>query len=182
MTATETPPPPPPPPHRAITGEVAARAVHASKVYGSGDTEVRALDNITVEFERSRFTAIMGPSGSGKSTLMHCVAGLDTLTAGNVFIGDTDLSALSEKELTLLRRDQIGFIFQAFNLVPTLTASENITLPMDLAGTKVDRDWFDTVIDTVNLRDRLNHRPSGGVPGPRRRGRGRNVRLGDRHG
>ena len=132
----------------------------ASKVYGAGDTEVRALDNITVDFERSRFTAIMGPSGSGKSTLMHCVAGLDTLSSGQVFIGDTDLSQLSEKQLTLLRRDQIGFVFQAFNLVPTLTAAENITLPMDLAGTKVDQTWFDTVIDTVNLRDRLTHRPS----------------------
>ena len=132
----------------------------ASKVYGAGDTEVRALDNITVDFERSRFTAIMGPSGSGKSTLMHCVAGLDTLSSGQVFIGDTDLSQLSEKQLTLLRRDQIGFVFQAFNLVPTLTAAENITLPMDLAGTKVDQTWFDTVIDTVNLRDRLSHRPS----------------------
>ena len=160
MTATETPPPPPPPPHRAITGEVAARAVHASKVYGAGDTEVRALDNITVEFERSRFTAIMGPSGSGKSTLMHCVAGLDTLSSGQVFIGDTDLSGLSEKDLTKLRRDQIGFIFQAFNLVPTLTAAENITLPMDLAGTKPDRAWFDSVISTVGLGNRLSHRPS----------------------
>ncbi len=160
MTATETPPPPPPPPHRPISGEVAARAVHASKVYGAGDTEVRALDSITVEFERSRFTAIMGPSGSGKSTLMHCVAGLDTLTAGNVFIGEIDLGALSEKELTLLRRDQIGFVFQAFNLVPTLTAKENITLPMDLASSKPDQAWLDQVIDTVNLRDRLAHRPS----------------------
>ena len=157
MTATETPPPPPPPP---ISGEVAARAVHASKVYGAGDTEVRALDDITVEFERSRFTAIMGPSGSGKSTLMHCVAGLDTLSGGQVFIGDTDLSQLNEKQLTLLRRDQIGFVFQAFNLVPTLTASENITLPMDLAGAKPDQAWLDQVIDTVNLRDRLGHRPS----------------------
>ena len=157
MTATETPPPPPPPP---ISGEVAARAVHASKVYGAGDTEVRALDDITVEFERSRFTAIMGPSGSGKSTLMHCVAGLDTLSGGQVFIGDTDLSQLNEKQLTLLRRDQVGFVFQAFNLVPTLTASENITLPMDLAGAKPDQAWLDQVIDTVNLRDRLGHRPS----------------------
>jgi putative ABC transport system ATP-binding protein len=156
MTVTETPPPPPPP----ATGDVAARSVNACKVYGAGDTEVRALDNITIDFERGRFTAIMGPSGSGKSTLMHCVAGLDTLTSGQVFIGDTDLSQLSEKELTLLRRDRIGFIFQAFNLVPTLTASENITLPMDLAGSKPDSAWVDQVIDTVNLRDRLGHRPS----------------------
>jgi putative ABC transport system ATP-binding protein len=150
-------PPPPPPPG---TADSAARAVMASKVYGAGDTEVRALDNISVDFERSRFTAIMGPSGSGKSTLMHCVAGLDTLTSGQVFIGGTNLSRLSEKQLTLLRRDQIGFVFQAFNLVPTLTAAENITLPTDLAGGKVDQAWYDTVIDTVNLRDRLTHRPS----------------------
>ena len=156
MTVTETTPPPPAP----SSGDTAARAIHASKVYGSGDTEVRALDDISVDFERGRFTAIMGPSGSGKSTLMHCVAGLDTLTSGQVLIGDTDLSRLSEKQLTLLRRDQIGFVFQAFNLVPTLTAAENITLPLDLAGRAVDKTWFDTVIDTVNLRDRLNHRPS----------------------
>jgi putative ABC transport system ATP-binding protein len=156
MTATETPPPPPPPAFE----DVAARALHACKHYGAGDTEVRALDDITVDFEQSRFTAIMGPSGSGKSTLMHCVAGLDTLTSGRVFIGDVDLSQLSEKQLTLLRRDQVGFIFQAFNLVPTLTASENITLPMDLAGSKPDAAWLDQVIDTVNLRDRLRHRPS----------------------
>jgi putative ABC transport system ATP-binding protein len=157
LTDSATPPPPPPPP---ATANSAARAVQASKIYGTGDTEVRALDSISVDFERSRFTAIMGPSGSGKSTLMHCVAGLDTLTSGQVFIGDTDLSELSEKQLTLLRRDQIGFIFQAFNLVPTLTAAENITLPMDLAGIKPDQAWFDQVIDTVNLRDRLTHRPS----------------------
>jgi len=156
VTVTETTPPPPAP----SSGDTAARAIHASKVYGSGDTEVRALDDISVDFERGRFTAIMGPSGSGKSTLMHCVAGLDTLTSGQVLIGDTDLSRLSEKQLTLLRRDQIGFVFQAFNLVPTLTAAENITLPLDLAGRAVDKTWFDTVIDTVNLRDRLNHRPS----------------------
>ncbi len=158
MTVTDQNTPSAPPPPGASNS--AARAMTASKVYGAGDTEVRALDNITVDFERSRFTAIMGPSGSGKSTLMHCVAGLDTLSSGQVFIGDTDLSQLSEKQLTLLRRDQIGFVFQAFNLVPTLTAAENITLPMDLAGTKVDQTWFDTVIDTVNLRDRLSHRPS----------------------
>jgi putative ABC transport system ATP-binding protein len=157
MTLTDSATPPPPPP---ATANSAARAVQASKIYGTGDTEVRALDSISVDFERSRFTAIMGPSGSGKSTLMHCVAGLDTLTSGQVFIGDTDLSELSEKQLTLLRRDQIGFIFQAFNLVPTLTAAENITLPMDLAGIKPDQAWFDQVIDTVNLRDRLTHRPS----------------------
>ena len=156
MTVTETTPPQPP----ALPGDMAARAVHASKIYGSGDTEVRALDDISVDFERGRFTAIMGPSGSGKSTLMHCVAGLDTLTSGQVIIGDTDLSQLNEKQLTTLRRDQIGFVFQAFNLVPTLTASENITLPLDLAGRSVDQAWFDQVIDTINLRDRLKHRPS----------------------
>jgi putative ABC transport system ATP-binding protein len=157
MTVTDSAASPPP---AAAGPDSAARAVHASKIYGAGDTEVRALDDITVEFERSRFTAIMGPSGSGKSTLMHCAAGLDTLSSGQVFIGDTDLSQLSEKNLTLLRRDQIGFVFQAFNLVPTLTASENITLPMDLAGGKPDPAWFDQVIDTVNLRDRLSNRPS----------------------
>jgi len=138
----------------------AARAVGATKVYGSGETRVCALDGVTAEFERGRFTAIMGPSGSGKSTLMHCLAGLDTLTEGRVFIGDTDLSTLSERKLTLLRRDKVGFVFQAFNLVPTLTAIENITLPMDLAGRDPDREWLDNVIDTVGLRDRLTHRPS----------------------
>jgi putative ABC transport system ATP-binding protein len=137
-----------------------ARTVAATKVYGRGDTAVRALDDVTVDFARGRFTAIMGPSGSGKSTLMHCLAGLDTLTAGAAFIGDIDLSSLSEKQLTLLRRDRVGFVFQSFNLVPTLTAAENITLPMDLAGRKPDRAWFDTVIETVGLADRLSHRPS----------------------
>ena len=157
MTATDMIPPPPPP----LPGvDLAAQAIRASKVYGSGDTEVRALDDISVQFPRGRFSAIMGPSGSGKSTLMHCLAGLDNLTSGQVFIGTTDLSRLSEKQLTLLRRDKIGFIFQSFNLVPTLTAAENITLPLDLAGRKVDQAWFDQVIDTVSLRDRLKHRPS----------------------
>jgi len=138
----------------------AAAAIDAVKVYGHGESEVRALDGVTVEFTKGMFTAIMGPSGSGKSTLMHCVAGLDTLTGGQVFIGDVDLSGLSEKQLTRLRRDRIGFIFQAFNLVPTLTAAENITLPMDLAGSKPDQAWFDSVISTVGLGDRLAHRPS----------------------
>ena len=119
----------------------AARAVAASKIYGSGDTTVRALDAIDVTFEQGRFTAIMGPSGSGKSTLMHCMAGLDSVTSGQVLIGDVDLSQLSERDLTLLRRDAVGFVFQAFNLVPTLSAIENITLPMDLAGAKGDGDW-----------------------------------------
>ncbi len=139
---------------------VAARAVDATKVYGRGDTEVRALDGVTVDFATSRFTAIMGPSGSGKSTLMHCVAGLDTLTDGSVWIGDTDLSKLREKKLTQLRRDRVGFIFQGFNLIPTLSAIENITLPMRLAGRKPDQAWLDNVVDTVGLRARLGHRPS----------------------
>jgi putative ABC transport system ATP-binding protein len=141
--------------HRA-----AARAVDLTKVYGEGDAEVRALDGVSVGFEAGRFTAIMGPSGSGKSTLLHCMAGLDTPTSGRVFIGDVDLMTLSEKQLTLLRREKVGFVFQAFNLVPTLTASENITLPLDIAGEKPERAWFDRVVDTIGLRDRLDHRPS----------------------
>jgi putative ABC transport system ATP-binding protein len=137
-----------------------ARAVDAVKIYGSGDTEVRALDGVTVDLPDGHFTAIMGPSGSGKSTLMHCVAGLDSLTSGHVFIGDVELSKLSDKELTLLRREHVGFVFQAFNLIPTLTALENITLPTALAGRDADQAWLDTVVDTVGLRDRLSHRPS----------------------
>jgi putative ABC transport system ATP-binding protein len=139
---------------------VAARAVGLSKVYGEGDAAVRALDGVSVDFERARYTAIMGPSGSGKSTLLHCMAGLDTPTSGQVFIGDVDLTMLSEKALTLLRRRSIGFVFQAYNLVPTLTAAENITLPLDIAGEKPDRAWFDQVVDTVGIRDRLSHRPA----------------------
>lgn len=142
------------------TGGAAARAVDAVKIYGKGDTEVHALDGVSVEFARGRFTAIMGPSGSGKSTLMHCMAGLDNLTRGRVFIGDTDLSELDEKSLTLLRRDKVGFIFQAFNLVPTLNAMENIRLPLDLARRDGDRDWIDMVVKTVGLGDRLSHRPN----------------------
>lgn len=130
------------------------------KTYGSDTTAVTALDGVDVEFAKGRFTAIMGPSGSGKSTLMHCVAGLDTLSSGQVFIGDVELGSLSEKELTKLRRDRIGFVFQAFNLIPTLSASENITLPIDLAGGKTDEAWVDQVVDTVGLRDRLDHRPA----------------------
>jgi putative ABC transport system ATP-binding protein len=139
---------------------VAASARDAVKVYGSGDTEVRALDGVTVDFEGGRFTAIMGPSGSGKSTLMHCVAGLDDLTSGQAFIAGTDLTGLNDKELTQVRRDQVGFVFQSFNLIPTLNALENITLPMDLAGRKPDQAWLDTVVSTVGLGDRLKHRPS----------------------
>ncbi|WUW60356.1 ABC transporter ATP-binding protein [Streptomyces sp. NBC_01455] len=130
------------------------------KVYGSGDTAVRALDGVSVGFPAGRFTAIMGPSGSGKSTLMHCAAGLDTLFAGTAFIGDTELSTLDDRRLTLLRRDHVGFVFQAFNLVPTLTVAENITLPLDLAGAKGSPEWIDGLIDVVGLRDRLHHRPS----------------------
>jgi putative ABC transport system ATP-binding protein len=139
---------------------VAARADAARKVYGSGDTQVIALDDVTVDFAAGEFTAIMGPSGSGKSTLMHCVAGLDSLSAGRVLIGDTDLTTLDDKRLTLQRREKIGFIFQQFNLVPTLTAYENITLPLSLAGKKPDQAWLDTVVDTVGLGNRLEHRPS----------------------
>ena len=137
-----------------------AGAVDASKIYGTGENEVRALDDVSVTFARNAFTAIMGPSGSGKSTLMHCVAGLDPLTSGQVFIDGTYLGGLSDKQLTMLRRDKVGFIFQAFNLVPTLTAEENIVLPMALAGRKPDQAWLDGVIDTVGLRKRLRHRPS----------------------
>lgn len=152
--------PAPPATASAHSMPAAARAVHATKSYGLGDGAVHALADVTVEFEANRFTAIMGPSGSGKSTLMQCVAGLDTLTSGQVFVGDVDLSQLSDKALTRLRRDQIGFIFQAFNLIPTLSAEENILLPLDLAGRTVDPAWFDLVVDTVGLRSRLRHRPA----------------------
>ncbi|MER5407757.1 ABC transporter ATP-binding protein [Streptomyces sp. NPDC002769] len=138
----------------------AAGVTDAVKVYGSGDTAVRALDGVSVGFPAGRFTAIMGPSGSGKSTLMHCAAGLDTLSSGTAFIGDTELSTLDDRRLTLLRRDHVGFVFQAFNLVPTLTVAENITLPLDLAGAKGSPDWIDALVDVVGLRDRLHHRPS----------------------
>ena len=161
MSMMTTPPPPPPSvPGTAPGVALAARVIGASKIYGKGDNVVAALDDVTVSFEQGHFTAIMGPSGSGKSTLMHCAAGLDTLTSGQVFIGDVNLSSLKEKELTLLRRDKVGFIFQAYNLVPTLTAIENITLPSMLAGRKGDQAWLDQVITTVGLRDRLSHRPS----------------------
>jgi putative ABC transport system ATP-binding protein len=142
------------------TTTVAARAVHAVKVYGKGPTEVRALDGISINFEAGRLTAIMGPSGSGKSTLLHCLAGLDTLTSGAVLIGDTDLTTLSDKELTVLRRDRVGFVFQAFNLVPTLTAAENITLPIALAGRRPDESWLGTLVTSLGVADRLRHRPS----------------------
>jgi putative ABC transport system ATP-binding protein len=139
---------------------MAASVIDATKVYGKGTTEVRALDGVTLDFPSGQFSAIMGPSGSGKSTLMHCVAGLDTLTSGQVRVGGVELTRLDDKHLTLLRRDRIGFVFQAYNLVPTLTALENITLPATLAGRKPDKGWLDTFIGTVGLGDRLAHRPS----------------------
>ena len=150
MTATAT----------ATVETAAARVVDAVRTYGSGDAEVRALDGVTAGFAAGRFTAIMGPSGSGKSTLMHCAAGLDTLSSGSAFVGGTELGALGDRQLTLLRRQRIGFVFQAFNLVPTLTVAENITLPLDLAGARRDDAWVDELIDTIGLRDRLRHRPS----------------------
>jgi putative ABC transport system ATP-binding protein len=150
MTSTLTAPP----------TTAVARAEHATKIYGAGDTAVRAIDDVTVEFPTGRFTAIMGPSGSGKSTLLHVMAGLDSLTSGSVYIGDIELGSLSDKELTLLRRDRIGFVFQSYNLIPTLTAFENVTLPSALAGRKPDGAWLDGVIETVDLRDRLSHRPA----------------------
>jgi putative ABC transport system ATP-binding protein len=139
---------------------LAARVADAVKVYGRAENEVRALDGVTVGFEAGRFSAIMGPSGSGKSTLMHVVAGLDDLTSGTALIGDTDISKLDDRKLTKLRRDRIGFIFQSFNLVPTLNAAENIRLPARLAGRRPDAAWFDTVVETVGLKNRLKHRPS----------------------
>ena len=138
----------------------AAAALNASKIYGKDDSEVRALDDVTVDFAEGQFTAIMGPSGSGKSTLMHCLAGLDTLTLGKVFIDGTDLSGLNDRELTVLRREQLGFIFQAYNLIPTLTALENITLPLDLGGVDIDQAWLNDVVRAVKLESRLTHRPS----------------------
>ena len=154
MTTQTTPTPP------AERSTAAARAVQLSKVYGAGDTQVVALDDVSVEFGRERFTAIMGPSGSGKSTLMHCMAALDAATSGRLYVGETELTTLGDTELTRLRRDKVGFVFQAYNLVPTLTAKENITLPLDIAGRKVDPEWFDTVISTVGLGDRLGHKPN----------------------
>src|SRR3954452_20482170 len=165
MTADLQPPPTErtvlaPSPTSATGGPAIARAVQATKVYGAGETAVRALDEVTVAFPAGQFTAIMGPSGSGKSTLMHCLAGLDTLTSGQVFIGDVELGALSDKDLTRLRRERIGFVFQAYNLIPTLTALENITLPLALAGTEPDQQWLDGIVDTMGLRPRLTHRPA----------------------
>ena len=139
---------------------VAARALGVTKIYGTGDAAVHALDGIDVDFERGRFSAIMGPSGSGKSTLLYCLAGLERVTSGRVLIGDVDLSTLSDTRLTRLRRDRLGFVFQSFNLVPTLTAMENITLPLDIAHRHADSEWLDRVLDTVGLGARLRHRPA----------------------
>ncbi len=158
MTTTYPDPSTNPPPTEP--GSTACHAVGAIKRYGTGDTQVHALDHVDVSFPAGQFTSIMGPSGSGKSTLLHCVAGLDQLTSGDVWIGGTRLSQLDETALTVLRRDRIGFIFQAFNLIPTLTAQENITLPIDLAGREVDPAWLSHVIRAVGLSDRLHHRPS----------------------
>lgn len=140
--------------------DAAARAVDLFKQYGSDDTAVVALDHVSIEFGKNEFTAIMGPSGSGKSTLMHTMAGLDSATSGSAFIGDTDISALNDKDITSLRRDRLGFIFQSFNLVPTLTAAENITLPTDIAGKDVNKQWFEEVTNRLGLAERLEHRPA----------------------
>jgi putative ABC transport system ATP-binding protein len=172
MSATQPGPMAPP-----TTVIAAARAVDLTKVYGEGDAAVRALAGVSVQFERGGFTAIMGPSGSGKSTLLHCIAGLDTPTSGNVFIGEVDLTTLSEKQLTLLRREKVGFVFQAYNLVPTMTAEENITLPLDIAGDKPDAAWFDTVVDTIGIRDRLSHRPNELSGGQQQRAAGARALL-----
>jgi putative ABC transport system ATP-binding protein len=142
-----------------VSRTAVAQALGLSKIYGSGEALVTALDDVTVEFARGQLTAIMGPSGSGKSTLMHCMAALDTPTSGRVVIDGVDITHLKDRDLTRLRRDRLGFVFQAYNLIPTLTARENITLPLDIAGSKVDQAWFDTVIDTLGIRDRLSHRP-----------------------
>jgi putative ABC transport system ATP-binding protein len=146
-------------PAAMVEHKAAARTQDAVKIYGRGQTEVRALDGVTVEFITGRYTAIMGPSGSGKSTLLHCVAGLDSLTSGKAFIGDADLSKLNDQHLTILRRDRVGFVFQAFNLVPTINAAENIALPLMLAGRKGDQEWISKIVETMGIGDRLKHRP-----------------------
>ncbi len=164
--ATSTPVPTAPPPPGGASAVIAnpstfaAYCRGATKLYGEGPTEVRALYNVTVGFETGRFTSIMGPSGSGKSTLMQCMAGLDKMTSGETYVGSVELSSLKDRELTQLRRNKIGFVFQAYNLIPTLTALENITLPLDLAGASPDQHWIDEVVDTVGLGDRLTHRPN----------------------
>ncbi len=144
----------------AAASRPAARAAGVTKIYRGGAGAVTALDDVSVELPGATFTAIMGPSGSGKSTLMHCLAGLDSVTSGQVWIGDVEISQLSDKRLTTLRRDRVGFVFQAFNLLPALSAADNITLPLDIAGRKADRAWLETIIDAVGLAERLDHRPS----------------------
>ncbi len=156
----DVPPPPPAPADGGPDGRVAAHIEEGVKIYGKGDTVVRALDGVTMSFPAGQFTAIMGPSGSGKSTLMQCMAGLDRLTSGHSWLGDVDITTLDEKHLTRVRRDKVGFLFQAYNLVPTLNVAENVTLPLDIAGRKVDQGWFDTVVKAVGMTDRLHHRPS----------------------
>jgi putative ABC transport system ATP-binding protein len=143
-----------------VATEIAAHMREGVKVYGEGDTRVKALDSVSIDFERGRFTAIMGPSGSGKSTLLHTLAGLDTLDSGNTYVGEVDLTTLKDRPLTEIRRSKIGFVFQSFNLIPTLTAEENIVLPLSIAGEKPDQEWLATVVETVGLGDRLHHRPS----------------------
>ena len=145
---------------RAVGTSVVAQAIDLHKIYGTGEAQVRALDGVSIDFERGALTAIMGPSGSGKSTLMHCMAALDKPTTGKIVIDGVEVTGLRDKALTRLRRDRIGFVFQAYNLVPTLTARENITLPLDIAGRKVDKEWFETVVGTIGLADRLGHRPN----------------------
>jgi putative ABC transport system ATP-binding protein len=144
----------------SLSTRVAARAQNVVKTYGAGDAAVSALDDVSVSLSAGQFTAIMGPSGSGKSTLLHVLAGLDRPTSGEIYLGDTEITSLNDKALTLLRRDQIGFIFQSFNLLPTLTAAENIVLPMRIAGRKPDAFWVDSIIETVGLKQRLHHKPT----------------------
>jgi putative ABC transport system ATP-binding protein len=162
MTELRTTPSAPKPPaqHRSASAVAAAQARDLVKVYGRGEAAVRALDGADLDIAAGAFTAIMGPSGSGKSTLMHALAGLDTLDSGRVLLGGTDLGGLSERQRTLLRRDRIGFVFQSFNLVPALTAAENIALPLTLAGRKADADWMRRLVDVLGLRDRLDHKPN----------------------
>jgi len=148
-----------PAPPSAPTSGPALRTQDLTKVYGTGETAIRALDHVSVEFDRGMFTAIMGPSGSGKSTLMHCAAGLDSVTSGRAWIGNTEITSLGDRELTLVRRERVGFVFQAFNLLPTGTAEENIVLPLRLAGRKPDREWFDHIVRVLGIQDRLSHRP-----------------------
>jgi putative ABC transport system ATP-binding protein len=153
VTAVDTP-------HAPTQGRAAVRTEHLTKIYGKGEATVHALDRVTLEIFAGQFTAIMGQSGSGKSTLLHCIAGLDSPSGGRVWIGDTEITALADKPLTLVRREAVGFVFQSFNLLPTLDAKDNILLPLKLAGKKPDQEWYDQVVDVLALRDRLTHRPS----------------------